>query len=210
VSSTKAETQEAEGDQPRPASLKLSQLAKSSPFLQELEALPVSGSNIIWHGSVFSPDRLKPQHVDNAPASFWLEWYTNQLTADSPVLRCGNQAEAAFVLAAVYAVRRASVASLNGAKRIARLIHWIKNREVSQISMDDFLRAALEVANFFQTPLPAIAKAELIAAKPATTSAAIPPRVDPAERAKPKGRKFLNELSDKLKAKAAQLETSPQ
>ena len=187
-----------EPEQQRPVSLKLHELAKISPFLQELEAIPVSGSGKMWHGSVFSADRLKPQHVTDAPAAFWLEWYRDQLTADSPVLRCGNQAEAAFVLAAVFAVRRASEASLKGAKRIARLIHWLKSREASAITMSDVSRAADEIAKHFGTPRPkSHGLAPAAAASP--VAPAITPRLDPSERAKPKGRKFLNQLSDKLK-----------
>lgn len=123
------------------ASLKLHELAKQSPLLQKLEQIPVTGSGKVWHGSVFSPDRLKVEHISQADTAFWYEWYRNQLTADSPVLRCANLTEAAFVLAAAYAAKRIPERAVKKS-RLAVWISWIKTRECGPITESDWRRAA--------------------------------------------------------------------
>lgn len=185
----------------RPASVKLAQYAKSSPILQELERRPVTGSGVLWHGSVFSRDRLKPEHITTAPASFWFEWYKNQLTADSPELRCGNQAEAAFILAAVYAARRIPDAKIK-ASRAAVWIRWVKDRECSTITTEDFRRAVIATVEFFGGEIPE----GLRATKPVAVESAVPRTLPPEQRAKPRGKKLdeaIRELKDRTNAEAA-------
>lgn len=133
----------------QPESEKLHERAKRMPLLQALAERPVKGSGIEWHGSVFGPDKISHEHVLSSPAEFWISWYCNQLTATNPVLRCGNQAELCYVVAAVYAVRKCTESSLKGHKRIARLINWIKNRECSNITADDFKKSAAIIRRHF-------------------------------------------------------------
>lgn len=177
-----SESQSAASDQP--AAVKLHQLAKASPLLQHLERVPVTGSGKMWHGSIFGHDKLKPAFVTDKPEAFWLEWYRDQLTSGSPELRCGNAAEAVFSLAAVYAARRVPESSLKKSPRIALWISWIKSRECKAITAADFQRAAEAAAKAFGFDLPTAAAASPISQPPAATA---PPRLDPAERAKPKG-----------------------
>lgn len=183
------ETQQAASD--KPAAVKLHQLAKQSPLLQQLEDVPVSGSGKMWHGSIFGHDKLKPAFVSEKPDAFWLEWYRDQLTSGSPELRCGNAAEAVFCLAAVYAVRRVPESSLKKSPRIALWISWMKNRECKAITAADFQRAAEAAAKAFGFDLPAAGRP--ISPPPVAT---IPARLDPAQRAKPKG--SLKQLRDQL------------
>ena len=139
----------------RSASVKLHQFAKLSPLLQELEKRPVNGSGVLKHGSIFGRDRLRPDHITTAEPAFWLNWYQDQLSSDSPELRCGNQAEAAFVLAAVFAVRRIPEHKLTKAPRVAVWIRWMKERECGSILPGDFDKAAAIVASHFGGDRPA-------------------------------------------------------
>jgi hypothetical protein len=118
-------------------------------LLQKLSELPVKGSGIPWHGSVFGHDKLTADHVLTGSTEFWINWYVNQLSATNPVFRCGNRAELCYVLAAVYAVRKCTEASLKGHKRISRLISWLKTKETSSITDADFTRAASAIAKHF-------------------------------------------------------------
>lgn len=136
----------------RPESMPLAVRSRSLPLLKELGNLPLAGSGIEWHGSVFADDRLKAHHITEAPAAFFVKWYLDQLTATRPVFKNGNRGQLCFVLAAVYAVRRCTDASLRGTKRIARWCHWVRTGETNQITNSDFARAAKEIASHFDSP----------------------------------------------------------
>lgn len=142
----------------RPASITLAARSRTLPLLRDLGNQPLTGTGVIMHGSVFADDRIKAHHIVEAPAAFFLKWYLDQLTATRPVLKNGNRGQACFVLAAVYAVRRCTDASLRGTKRIARWIHWVRTGETNQITDADFARAAKEVAAFCDA-VPVIAEA---------------------------------------------------
>lgn len=133
----------------RPDSEPLHVRANRLPLLQQLSEVPVNGSGVIFHGSVFRTDRLKPEHVLQGDTAFWVKWYQDQLTATNPVFRCGNRAELAYILAAVYAARKCTESSLQGHKRIARLITWLKTKETSSIADADFTRASGAIAKHF-------------------------------------------------------------
>lgn len=152
ISNLKSQSSDSKAD--RPDAEPLHVRAKRLPLLQILSERPVKGSGIEWHGSVFGQDKLSAEHVQAATESFWIGWYQNQLTATNPVFRCGNHAELAFILAAVYAVRKCTDASLKGHKRIARMINWLKTRETSSITDAQFRRASAAIAKHFGTDDP--------------------------------------------------------
>ena len=133
----------------RPDSEPLHVRAARIPLLQQLSEVPVTGSGVVFHGSVFRTDRLKPEHVLEGDTAFWVKWYQDQLTATNPVFRCANRAELCYILAAVYAARKCTESSLQGHKRIARLITWLKTKETSSITDADFTRAASAIAKHF-------------------------------------------------------------
>lgn len=117
-------------------------------------------------------------------AAFWFDWYEGQLSADSPALRCGNQAEAAFILAAVYAVRRIPDGKITKSRE-AVWVSLIKDRECSAITEADFRRAVVEVARRYGGDLPpGLANVEM---RPAENNG-ISPRVPAHMRAKPRSR----------------------
>lgn len=162
----------------RPASVRLSEFVKRSPWLRDLEKRTVNGSSTRWHGSIWSADRLRKDNVSTAPASFWFDWYEGQLSADNPALRCGNQAEAAFILAAVYAVRRIPDEKIKKS-RLAVWVSLIKDRECSAITESDFKRAAAEVVRRYGGDLPAVQSSG--ESRPATNNG-ISPTVPEHER----------------------------
>lgn len=161
----------------RPASITLVARSRTLPLLRELGNHPLSGTGVIMHGSVFADDRIKAHHIIEAPAAFFLKWYLDQLTATRPVFKNGNRGQACFVLAAVYAVRRCTDASLRGTKRIARWIHWVRTGETNQITDADFARAAKEVAAFYDA-VPVIADAFKSAGVPQQKEAYQPPAAE--------------------------------
>lgn len=181
---------ESQANSSRPASVKLVKLAKMSPLLQELEQRPVKPSGVLKHGSIFGRDRLRPDHIATADPSFWLSWYQDQLSSDSPELRCGNQAEATFVLAAAFACRRIPEAKLTKAPRIAVWIRWVKERECAGILTTDFQRAAEIVIRHFGGELPESLKTKAAAASPPAN--ATPGRLPPEQITKRSFRGLIN------------------
>jgi hypothetical protein len=144
--------QQPEPTSDRPESLTLAARSRSLPLLKDLGNMPLAGSGLEWHGSVFADDRLRAHHITEAPAAFFIKWYLDQLSATRPVFKNGNRGQLCFVLAAVYAVRRCTDASLRGTKRIARWCHWVRTFETNQITNADFARAAKEIASHFDSP----------------------------------------------------------
>ena len=177
----------------RPASVTLAKLAKVSPLLQELERRPVKGSGVLKHGSIFGRDRIRPDHIGTAEPAFWLNWYQDQLSSDSPELRCGNQAEAAFVLAAVFACRRIPEAKLTRSPRVAVWIRWVKERECGSIMPGDFDKAAAIVVSHFGGEPPAwSAKVPEPSAAPKPSS--VPDPLPPDQRTKRSFRESIRKL----------------
>jgi len=131
-----------------PASVKLGDLAKM-PLLARLDAVPVTSSGMQILGSVFSPDRIKPEDIERAETTFWLGWYRDQLGSQSPALRCGTAAEACYVLASVLAVRR-----IKGVKKIALWVKWIRSRECGSITKDDWRKAAERIESALAIQFP--------------------------------------------------------
>ena len=187
----------------RPASVKLPQLAKASPLLQELERRPVKGSGVLKHGSIFGRDRIRPDHITTAEPAFWLNWYQDQLSSDSPELRCGNQAEAAFVLAAVFACRRIPEAKLTKSPRVAVWIRWMKERECGSIMPGDFDKAAAIVVSHFGGDRPA-ALPVWRDVEPQAKPAGVPKSLPPEMRAKPRGKKLDEAIRDLKKRETAE------
>lgn len=129
-----SESQEAQ----RPESIKLVDLAKRLPLLQQLDSIPVEPSGAIVIGSVISPDRIKREEIERADTQFWLSWYRDQLSAKTPMLRAGNAAELCFVVASVLAAKRVK----NVDNKLALWITWLKARECGSISQSDWRTAA--------------------------------------------------------------------
>lgn len=177
----------------RPASVKLPQLAKLSPLLQELERRPVKGSGVLKHGSIFGRDRIRPEHIATAEPAFWLSWYQDQLSSDSPELRCGNQAEAAFVLAAVFACRRIPEHKLTKAPRVAVWIRWVKERECGSIMPGDFDKAAAIVVSHFGGDRPA-ALPVWAEVEPLPPPSSVPAPLPPEQRTKRSFRESIRKL----------------
>jgi hypothetical protein len=177
----------------RPESVSLAARSRSLPLLKDLGNLPLEGTGIPWHGSVFRDDRLKAHHITEAPAAFFIKWYLDQLTATRPIFKNGNRGQLCFVLAALYAVRRCTAASLSGTTRIARWCHWVRTFETNQITNADFARAAKEIASHFDSP-PKAAAAE----RPAAGSSEYTPDPDVLEKRKNK----VAELQKKLRSRS--------
>lgn len=119
-----------------PASVKLGDLA-SMPLLARLDSIQVNPSGRQILGSVFSSDRIKAEHIDRAETDFFVDWYRDQLSSRSPVLRCGNAAELVYCLAAVFAAKRCKVKS-----KVALWVKWIKSKEAGSITKADWRMAA--------------------------------------------------------------------
>ena len=119
------------------------------PLLARLDAVPVTSSGMQILGSVFSPDRIKPEDIERAETTFWLGWYRDQLGSQSPALRCGTAAEACYVLASVLAVRR-----IKGVKKIALWVKWIRSRECGSITKDDWRKAAERIESALAIQFP--------------------------------------------------------
>lgn len=144
----KPKTENGEAPVNGPASVKLGDLAKM-PLLARLDAVPVTSSGMQILGSVFSPDRIKPEDIERAETTFWLGWYRDQLGSQSPALRCGTAAEACYVLASVLAVRR-----IKGVKKIALWVKWIRSRECGSITKDDWRKAAERIESALAIQFP--------------------------------------------------------
>lgn len=142
----KPKTENGEATVNGPASVKLGDLARL-PLLARLDAVPVTASGSQIFGSVFSPDRIKPEDIERAETAFWLSWYRDQLGSRSPVLRCGTAAEACFVLASVLAVKR-----VKGVKQVALLVRWIKSLECGSITETDWKKAAERIERALGIP----------------------------------------------------------
>lgn len=147
-SSEAQETQIATNDNSnKPAEIPLHIRARSTKILKTLQEIAVKASGVHWTCGVFK--KFNWQDVTEKPMAYWIQWYIDQLSAQSPVFRMANRAEMCFVVAAIYAVRRATEDSLKGRKRIARWIHWMQKKETNDIADADFAKAAAAIATHF-------------------------------------------------------------
>lgn len=111
------------------------------PILEDLVDAEIRPDPDKYTGSVFNGNIVKPRFLEmTGPEcdAYWLTWYRRQHRSEQEVLSAGTLAEAAIVLASVYAIR-----TLPGVRNRAALwIIWIKSGNGSQITDEDLQRAS--------------------------------------------------------------------
>lgn len=129
------------------------ELLRSIPELQKLadERIKPAGKRIT--GSVFDVQverDLRASFDASADRRWAIVWYQQQLTAPKPVLTAASAAEAAIVLASVYAASRIRTEGGKVRSRWAIWSRWLRDRDASQVTDEDVRKAAGVVEELLQ------------------------------------------------------------
>lgn len=123
------------------------------PELQRLSAEHIKPAGTCITGSVFDVQverDLRASFDASADRRWAIVWYQQQLTAPKPVLTAASAAEAAIVLASVYAASRIRTEGGKVRSRWAIWSRWLRDRDASQVTDEDVRKAAGVVEELLQ------------------------------------------------------------